>query len=234
MASHTLSTLTRIGLFITIFIEYLIDPTALKKNSVLQTNHQQKKTKKKLQISLTITRFRFLDIQYNRNEDFKTIILPNKLNSESNEATGEESAQRAATEATLMLNDDKDVETTVMFLPNVWSLMPNSVEYQKLVEGYANYIDNPPAVMQAEATAEPAAAKKSVDALPKPQAVKQEEVPRIEAKEETSDENDAAQLKLLEEQSEVSIQALTNTIKALYIFLKYSSFIKCSLFGCLN
>ena len=156
-----------------------------------------------------------MDIQYNRNEDFKTIILPTKLSAGSNEATGEESAQRAATEATLMLNDDKDVETTVMFLPNVWSLMPNSVEYQKLVESYANFIENPPvAAQQAEATTEPAA-KKPVDALAKPQAVKQEEVPSIEAKEEMPDENDAAQLKLLEEQSEVSIQALTNTIKAL-------------------
>ncbi len=122
-----------------------------------------------------------MDIQYNRNEDFKTIILPNNKNTSCNSnstssstssknssssieptATAaqrtdgpkqkilddESSAKQTLTEATLLLNDHKEIETTVIFLPNVWSLMPNSVEYQKIVESYKNFIENPPAEQQ--------------------------------------------------------------------------------------
>ncbi len=110
-----------------------------------------------LQISSKIIfRFRFLDIQYNRNEDYKTIILPQ--NSHSNEKKSldiEDAAEKLnepelksgstkKPEATLLLNDDKEIETTVIFLPNIWSLMPTSIEYQKIVDAYKNFIENPP------------------------------------------------------------------------------------------
>jgi len=53
-------------------------------------------------------------------------------------------ASTPVTNATLSLNDQKHLENTIIFLPNVWSLMPNSVEYQKLVDEYKAFIENPP------------------------------------------------------------------------------------------
>jgi len=97
-----------------------------------------------------------LDIQYNRNEDYKTIILPQNSYSKEKKSLDiddaaeklNESEQNSGStkkpEATLLLNDDKEVETTVIFLPNIWSLMPTSIEYQKIVEAYKNFIENPP------------------------------------------------------------------------------------------
>jgi hypothetical protein len=110
-----------------------------------------------------------LDIQYNRNEEIKTIelnenmakngdqettsALPDDATVTSvNESTGITNTTSATTtapssiayKAALDLNDDNDVETTVIFVPNIWSLMPNSIEYQQIVEAYKNFIENPP------------------------------------------------------------------------------------------
>jgi len=110
-----------------------------------------------------------LDIQYNRNEEIKTIelnenmakngdqettsALPDDVAATSvNESTGITNTTTATTttpssiayKAALDLNDDNDVETTVIFVPNIWSLMPNSIEYQQIVEAYKNFIENPP------------------------------------------------------------------------------------------
>ncbi len=119
-----------------------------------------------------------MDIQYNRNEDVKTVSLSSKTSkssktdeqhgeSENQEATDKNEEDVPTTDSAsdlngyasksdkscvpnasnkikLDLNDDKDIETTVIFVPNIWSLMPNSIEYQKIVEAYKNYIDNPP------------------------------------------------------------------------------------------
>ncbi|RNA45086.1 p30 dbc [Brachionus plicatilis] len=70
--------------------------------------------------------FRYLDIQYNRNEEFK---------SQTDGTSDEES---------LILDDEKYVENTVIFVPNVWSLMPTNVEYQKQVEAYQSLIEKEP------------------------------------------------------------------------------------------
>ena len=110
-----------------------------------------------------------MDIQYNRNEEIKTIelnenmakngdqettsALPDDAAATSvNESTGITNTTSATTttpssiayKAALDLNDDNDVETTVIFVPNIWSLMPNSIEYQQIVEAYKNFIENPP------------------------------------------------------------------------------------------
>lgn len=121
-----------------------------------------------------------LEIQYNRNEEYKTIVTPttqttvdSNTSSNSSSNTSATAAAAAATttktsEATsgddttqestisagssglnsnfnvkLSLNNDNDIETTVIFMPNVWSLMPNSIEYQQYVDLYKNLIDNP-------------------------------------------------------------------------------------------
>lgn len=88
-----------------------------------------------------------MDIQYNRNEDYKSTIIRNNINT-TNTNTGPPSpslhGEQIEDREELNLNDDKDVETTVLFLPNVWSLMPTSIEYQKVVDGYKNLIENPP------------------------------------------------------------------------------------------
>ena len=125
-----------------------------------------------------------MDIQYNRNEEFKTVALSSSSQQTSkssrldeqqkpadengdeasetvktstsasqdaemaNSATGEDTASTQKTATTpkvrLDLNDDSDIETTVIFVPNIWSLMPNSIEYQKIAEAYKHFIDNPP------------------------------------------------------------------------------------------
>lgn len=111
-----------------------------------------------------------MDIQYNRNEDVKTVELNENLahastttittaaetetpapdDTDANDAnsagiTNPTSSQATvAYKAALDLNDDSDIETTVIFVPNIWSLMPNSIEYQQIVEAYKNFIENPP------------------------------------------------------------------------------------------
>ena len=122
-----------------------------------------------------------LDIQYNRNEEYKTIITPTQTavvdsSTSSNTSTsattitttttkkgadgctnnGDETTQESTNSssssntvistnfnAKLSLNNDNDIETTVIFMPNVWSLMQNSIEYQQYVDLYKNLIDNP-------------------------------------------------------------------------------------------
>ena len=103
-----------------------------------------------------------MDIQYNRNEETKTVKVA-KTTRTQNGDVGETHSDRsngkdddktegntAGVDSTiddeelLDLNDDNEIETTVIFLPNVWSLMPNSIEYQKIVDAYKNYIENPP------------------------------------------------------------------------------------------
>lgn len=83
-----------------------------------------------------------MDIQYNRNEDYKTVVT--KSESDATESM-DTSSSFSTTKAKLELDDHDDIETTVMFLPNVWSLMPTTNEYNKLVEEYKNFVENPPA-----------------------------------------------------------------------------------------
>lgn len=64
-----------------------------------------------------------MDIQYNRNEEFRSV---------------------EGDEETISLDDDKYVENTVIFVPNVWSLMPTNIEYQKQVEAYQALIEQEP------------------------------------------------------------------------------------------
>jgi hypothetical protein len=103
-----------------------------------------------------------LDIQYNRNEETKTVKVAKTSRTQngdiaethSDSSNGKEDEKMEANtadvdstiddEELLDLNDDNEIETTVIFLPNVWSLMPNSIEYQKIVDAYKNYIENPP------------------------------------------------------------------------------------------
>jgi Ca2+-binding EF-hand superfamily protein len=40
-------------------------------------------------------------------------------------------------------NDTNSIETSVFFMVNVWNCMPNSVEYESIVEKYDRLIDNP-------------------------------------------------------------------------------------------
>ncbi len=97
-----------------------------------------------------------MDIQYNRNEETKTVKLPKTSRIHNGDSHGEDGDEKMDAEATtngadstsddeelLDLNDDNEIETTVIFLPNVWSLMPNSIEYQKIIDAYKNYIENP-------------------------------------------------------------------------------------------
>ena len=95
-----------------------------------------------------------MDIQYNRNEDMKTDELPAndaedpEVKADEEETTTTTTTKDATTgdsfKASLDLNDDIDLETTVIFLPNIWSLMPNSIEYQTISDAYKNLIENPP------------------------------------------------------------------------------------------
>jgi hypothetical protein len=73
-----------------------------------------------------------LDIQYNRNEEYKTIKTSNLTETSPNDNENRPN---------VTFNDDSDVDTTVIFLPNVWSLTPNSLEYQIIVEAYNKLID---------------------------------------------------------------------------------------------
>ena len=117
-----------------------------------------------------------LEIQYNRNEEYKTILTPtggtsqtiindiSNTNSTNSAPISTASAVDASDAADgidkegsnesnsssssnfnvkLSLNNDNDIETTVIFMPNVWSLMPNSIEYQQFVDLYRNLIENP-------------------------------------------------------------------------------------------
>jgi hypothetical protein len=82
-----------------------------------------------------------LDIQYNRSEGYRTVIVPNAT---TVEVTGDnESPNETPSTAKLYLNDHKYIETTVIFMPNIWTLMPNNIEYQKIVDRYKNFIDDP-------------------------------------------------------------------------------------------
>lgn len=60
----------------------------------------------------------------------------------TNGVTEEQPQQQ--TQQQLSLNDDRHVENTVIFVPNVWTLMPTSAEYEQIVEAYKNFIENPP------------------------------------------------------------------------------------------
>jgi hypothetical protein len=76
-----------------------------------------------------------MDIQYNRSEGYRTVVKHDVMDGE----------QIDSEQNMLDLEEDSEIETTVVFLPNVWSLMPTNIEYQKIVEAYKNFIDNPPA-----------------------------------------------------------------------------------------
>jgi hypothetical protein len=85
-----------------------------------------------------------LDIQYNRNEEFTTSPLvggPAVANGQE-DAEMTESSEATVSRNGVLTNDDQDVETTVIFLPNVWSLMPNSIEYQRIMEAYKRLVDH--------------------------------------------------------------------------------------------
>lgn len=108
--------------------------------------------------------FRFLDIQYNRNEEIRTVVVGDDLTDavasdsscvvQSNDNdVSENVVSGGGGGATLSMNDDKAVETTVIFLPNVWSLMPTSLEYQKILEAYTNFIHDDPDTTTTNTTA---------------------------------------------------------------------------------
>lgn len=77
-----------------------------------------------------------MDIQYNRNEEYKAVSKT------SSNLAGEPSSNDNENLPCVTFNDDSDVDTTVIFVPNVWSLTPNTLEYQKIVEAYKNLIDS--------------------------------------------------------------------------------------------
>lgn len=118
-----------------------------------------------------ISRYRFLDIQYNRNENFRTVLrsIQHQMSVESGQSTatdanssdaaknGDEKHPEQQQLPTISLNDDRHVENTVIFLPNVWSLVPTSADYEKIVAAYREFIDNPLASLNAT----PAAAKEA-------------------------------------------------------------------------
>ena len=105
-----------------------------------------------------------MDIQYNRNEEIRTVVVGNDLTDavasdsscvvQSNDNdVSENVVSGGGGGATLSMNDDKAVETTVIFLPNVWSLMPTSLEYQKILEAYTNFIHDDPDTTTTNTTA---------------------------------------------------------------------------------
>lgn len=79
-----------------------------------------------------------MDIQYNRNEEYKPV---KESSAEPTLDQNQNGIDDSIHKPSLTFNDDPDIETTVIFLPNVWSLMPNSLEYQKIVESYKSLID---------------------------------------------------------------------------------------------
>lgn len=89
-----------------------------------------------------------MDIQYNRNEGIRTVVTNTNNNGEPSQKHQEDTIGKETNDKEtksnlkISLNDDRYIENTVIFLPNVWSLMPTSIEYQKLVESYKYYIDN--------------------------------------------------------------------------------------------
>lgn len=103
-----------------------------------------------------------MDIQYNRMENYRTVVRTSTtqlstIDENSNSAaqngggettnsggTEEQQQQQQQPQQQLSLNDDRHVENTVIFVPNVWTLMPTSAEYEQIVEAYKNFIDNPP------------------------------------------------------------------------------------------
>lgn len=64
-------------------------------------------------------------------------------NSNSSSTNGVENVSHQQ-QPSLSVNDDRHIENTVIFVPNVWTLMPTSVEYDKIAETYKSFIDNPP------------------------------------------------------------------------------------------
>jgi hypothetical protein len=174
-----------------------------------------------------------LDIQYNRNEDFKTIILPSASKPETMDTTANKETPEAESgadiaQATLALDDQKEIETTVIFLPNIWSLMPNGAEYAKVMEEYRNFIENPPqneeetpVIVEASAAVKeaPAADKKEEVAsggqVARAEQVKSEK-PSVEKASEAMGEQ---QENVCDPANEVnSIESLAKSIKAHYIF----------------
>ena len=109
-------------------------------------------------------RYRFVEVQYNRNPDFRASVnsRPDKEEPTEPEAKSEEASQKTKSfDINGNVNDESYVEHTVIFLPNVWSLMPNSAEYKNIVEAYKNFVDNPPEKEKPENQAEAASDAKS-------------------------------------------------------------------------
>ncbi len=79
-----------------------------------------------------------MDIQYNRSEGYSTVVVPTSTPNDTCEYQAE-----AKNTAKLCLDDHKYIETSVIFMPNIWTLMPNNVEYQKIVDQYKTFIDDP-------------------------------------------------------------------------------------------
>lgn len=108
-----------------------------------------------------LARFRFLDIQYNRNDNYRIVVRPSgQVTTNGSASNGETSTNSDANNGVsgepqqyLSFNDDRHIENTVIFLPNVWTLMPTSVEYDKIAEAYKSFIDKPPIVSTTSSTA---------------------------------------------------------------------------------
>ncbi len=90
-----------------------------------------------------------MDIKYNRSEGIKTVVSQNKTTDDGDSmkiAETEDSPLlnvQSKTTARLNLNDNKYIETTVVFMPNIWTLMPNSIEYEQILDTYKRFIDEP-------------------------------------------------------------------------------------------
>ena len=181
-----------------------------------------------------ILRFRFLDIQYNRNEDYKTVIKSTESMDTNNEhMNADKKPLTTTTTAKLVLDDHDDIETTVMFLPNVWSLMPTTSEYNKLVEQYKNYVENPPAppvvVTKTEAqttpTPAPAASNKPSDTKPTTTTTETTETTETtKHNSEMADEGAVTAIAIDEPvECENTIETMTKSLKALnlLIFIYY-------------
>ena len=101
----------------------------------------------------------------------------------------------------VQINDDKDLETTVMFLPNVWSLMPTSEEYKNIVEAYKEYIENPPDAVEvnikAEETREENQADKQNMDQPTSEQQHQQQSIKTESTSEMSNNDNTSQIKAL-------------------------------------
>lgn len=96
----------------------------------------------------------------------------NETNQAKNNNSNGVNESQSQSMPSLSVNDDRHIENTVIFVPNVWTLMPTSVEYDKIAETYKNFIDNPPESASDSTTAKPTSAAVSTSVKPSNEATK--------------------------------------------------------------